>query len=39
MAYSSRTGKKSNKAGANTDNKKPLDSNKLLAMKGNNYNV
>ena len=41
MAFSSRTGKKNNKikAGKNTSNKKPLDQNKLLALKGNNYNI
>lgn len=42
MAFSSRTGKKNNKtkAGENaTSNKKPLDQNKLLALKGNNYNI
>ena len=41
MAFSSRTGKKNNKikAGENTSNIKPLDQNKLLALKGNNYNI
>lgn len=42
MAFSSRTGKKSNKAkvGENAaGNKKPLDNNKLLAIKGNNCNI